>query len=144
MSAILFRPRFVNSRGAATYGAISLTILNNVVWFTHLPYRRMNASVNRVSIVSGNGLSSVRRQAITWTNAGLLSFGPFGTNFSEIWIEIRNLYSWKRILKWRLRHFVQGCENLDETSMLIVDSDHSYFIYLICKYTHVCFLFVVK
>ena len=37
LSVVMFRPRFVNSRGAATYGAISLTILNNVVWFTHLP-----------------------------------------------------------------------------------------------------------
>ena len=29
-----------------------------------------------------------RRQAIIWTNAGLLLIGPFGTNFSEIFIEI--------------------------------------------------------
>ena len=26
----------------------------------------------------------VRRQAITWINANLLSIGPLGTNFSEI------------------------------------------------------------
>ena len=41
-----------------------------------------------VSIGSGNGLSPVRRQAITWTNAGLLSIGILGTYFSEIWIRI--------------------------------------------------------
>ena len=35
---------------------------------------------------SDNGLSPVRRQAITWTNAGLLSIGLLGTSFSEIWI----------------------------------------------------------
>ena len=35
----------------------------------------MYASVNGVSIGSDNGLSPVRRQAITWTNAGLLSIG---------------------------------------------------------------------
>ena len=35
---------------------------------------------------SGNGLLPVRCQAITWTNASLLSIGPFETNFSEIWI----------------------------------------------------------
>ena len=35
-----------------------------------------------------NSLSPVRRQAITWTNAGLLSIGVLGTNFSEIWISI--------------------------------------------------------
>ena len=29
---------------------------------------------------SGNGLSPVRRQAITWTNADLLSIEPLGAN----------------------------------------------------------------
>ena len=29
-----------------------------------------------------------RRQAIIWTNAGILLLGPLGTNFSEILIEI--------------------------------------------------------
>ena len=31
-----------------------------------------------------NGLSPDRRQAIIWTNAGILLIGPMGTNFSEI------------------------------------------------------------
>ena len=35
-------------------------------------------------IVSDNGLSPGRRQAIIWTNAGILLIGPYGTNFSEI------------------------------------------------------------
>ena len=43
-----------------------------------------NASVTWASIGSGNGLSPVRRQAIAWTNAGLLSISLLGTNFSEI------------------------------------------------------------
>ena len=33
----------------------------------------INASMNWVSIVSHNGLAPIRRQAITWTNADLLS-----------------------------------------------------------------------
>ena len=37
---------------------------------------------------SDNGLSPVRRQAIIWTNDGILSIGPLGTNFSEILIKI--------------------------------------------------------
>ena len=37
---------------------------------------------------SDNGLSPGRRQAIIWTNAGMLLIGPLGTNFSEILIEI--------------------------------------------------------
>ena len=44
-------------------------------------------------IVSDNGLSPGRRQAIIWTNAGILFIGPLGTNFSEIFIDIKdNIY----------------------------------------------------
>ena len=47
------------------------------------------ASVNWVSTGLGNGLSPVRCQAITWTNADLLSIEPLGTNFSESRIEMQ-------------------------------------------------------
>ena len=43
---------------------------------------------NLTIIGSDNGLSPDRRQAIIWTNAGILLIGPLGTNFSEILIEI--------------------------------------------------------
>ena len=43
---------------------------------------------NLTIIVSDNGLSPGRRQAIIWTNAGVLLIGPLGKNFSEILIEI--------------------------------------------------------
>ena len=43
---------------------------------------------NLTIIGSDNGLSPGRRQAITWTNVGILLIGPLGTNFSEIYIEI--------------------------------------------------------
>ena len=36
--------------------------------------------MNWINIGSGNGWSPVRNQAITWTNAALLSIRPFGTN----------------------------------------------------------------
>ena len=39
---------------------------------------------------SDNGLSPGRRQAIIWTNAGILSVGLLGWNFSELLIEIQN------------------------------------------------------
>ena len=39
-------------------------------------------------IVLDNGLAPGRHQAIIWTNAGILLIGPYGTNFSEISIEI--------------------------------------------------------
>ena len=50
-----------------------------------------------VSAIIGlhDGLSSVRHQAIIWTNAGLLSNETLGTNFSGILIEIQT-FSLKR------------------------------------------------
>ena len=41
-----------------------------------------------IIIGSDNGLSPDRRQAIIWTNDGLLLIGLIGTNFSEILIKI--------------------------------------------------------
>ena len=50
-------------------------------------------------IVSDNGLSPGRRQAIIWTNAGILLIGPYGTNFNEILIEILTFSFTKMSLK---------------------------------------------
>ena len=47
-------------------------------------------------IGSDNGLSLGRRQAIIWTNAGIILIGPMGTNFSEILIEIYT-FSFKKM-----------------------------------------------
>ena len=44
---------------------------------------------NLTIIGSDDGLSPSRRQAIIWTNAGILLIGPLGTNFGEISIEIQ-------------------------------------------------------
>ena len=62
---------------------------------------------NLTIIGSDNGLSPGRRQAITWTNVGILLIGPLGINFSEMLIEI-HAFSFKKIHlkmsseKWRL------------------------------------------
>ena len=59
-----------------------------------------------IIIGSDNGLSPDRRQAIIWTNAGLLLIGPLGTNFSENLSEI-HAFSFKKMhlkmssAKWR-------------------------------------------
>ena len=60
---------------------------------------------NWTIIGSDNGLSPDRRQAIIWTNAGILLIEPLGTNFSEILIEIQ-IFSFKKMrlkmsAKWR-------------------------------------------
>ena len=58
------------------------------------------------NIGSDNGLSPGRRQAIIWTNAGILLIEPLGTNFSEILIRIQ-AFSFKKMhlkmssAKWR-------------------------------------------
>ena len=48
------------------------------------------------TISSDSGLSPGRRQAIIWTNAGILLIGPLGTNFSGILIEIYT-FSFKKM-----------------------------------------------
>ena len=48
------------------------------------------------SIVSDNGLSPGRHQAITETDAGMFLFGPLATNFSEILIKI-HIFLFKKI-----------------------------------------------
>ena len=50
-------------------------------------------------IGSGNGLSLIWRQAITWTSAALLSIVPLRMNFSWIWIAIKKLSFMKMDLK---------------------------------------------
>ena len=59
-----------------------------------------------INIGSDNGLSPGRRQAIIWTNAGILLIGHLGTNFNEILIGIQT-FSFKKMhlkmssAKWR-------------------------------------------
>ena len=48
-------------------------------------------SANGVGIGSGNGMSPVRCQAITWTNADILLVRSFKTNLSEVRIKIQNI-----------------------------------------------------
>ena len=62
-------------------------------------YMQKYASVNRVSVVSDNGLSPIRHQAIIRTNAGIVLVEHFGTNFCEILIEILSFSFTKMRLK---------------------------------------------
>ena len=60
---------------------------------------------NLTIIGSDNGLSPGRRQAIIWTNAGILLIGPLETNFSEILTKIitfsfKKMYSKVSSAKW--------------------------------------------
>ena len=70
--------------------------------------------MNWVNIGSGNGLSPVRRQAITWTNADLLPIRPLGINFSEIQIKIQNFSFMKIYLKISSAKWQPFCAGWDE------------------------------
>ena len=67
---------------------------------THIRFSKLT------SVGSDNGLLPGRRQAIIWTNAGILLIGPLGINFSENLIEI-HIFSFKKMHlkmssgKWR-------------------------------------------
>ena len=69
---------------------------NPVKWMPSLTHwgRVTHICVNKLAIVgSDNGLAPTRRQAIIWTNVGILLIEPLGTNFSEILIEIITFFS---------------------------------------------------
>ena len=68
--------------------------------------------LSKLTIIgSDNDLSPSRRQAIIWTNTGILLIGRLGTIFSEILIEIRT-FSFKKmhlkILSGKWRPFCPG------------------------------------
>ena len=70
-----------------------------VFYLTHWG-RVTHICVSKLTIISSdNGLSPGRRQAIIWTNAGILLIGPLGTNFSEILIGIQTFSFTKMHLK---------------------------------------------
>ena len=81
--------------------------------------------VGKLTIIgSDNGLSPGRRQAIIWTNAGILLIGSLGTNFSEILIATET-FSFKKMhlkmssAKWRL--FGLGLNELKLLSLNIAN-----------------------
>ena len=74
--------------------------------------RTTHICVRKLTLIgSNNGLSPGRRQAIIWTNDGILLIEPLGTKFSEIWIEIHTFSFKKMHLKKRQEiggHFVSA------------------------------------
>ena len=79
-----------DARGPFYYHGINLTHWGRVT----------NICISKLTIIgSDNGLSPGRRQAIIWTNAGILFIGPLGTNFNEMLIEIYIFSFKKRHLK---------------------------------------------
>ena len=70
--------------------------------------------VSKLAIIgSDNGLSPGWRQAIIWTNAGILIIGPLGTNFHEILIEIHTFSFRKMHLKMLSGKWRPSCLGLN-------------------------------
>ena len=87
--------------------------------------RMTHICVGKLTIIgSDNGLSPGRRLAIIWTNAGIVSIGPLGTNFNEISIGIKT-FSFKKMhfkmssAKWR--PFCLGLNVLIGLTFLLVE-----------------------
>ena len=93
--------------------AMKRSVLKSGRLLTHLPLCRIYVSVNWFSMGSRNGSSSVRHQAITWTNADLLSIKPLWTIFIEISIEIQTFSLTKRHLKMSCAIFPLSCPGRD-------------------------------
>ena len=82
------------------------TVKKRLLSLTHWG-RVTHICVSKLTIIgSDNGLSPGRRQAIIWTNTGILLIRPLGRNFSEILIRIQT-FSFKKMYlkmssaKWR-------------------------------------------
>ena len=93
------RPETSNISPTRTY--------NMVIWWLTHRSRMTHICVSKLTIIgSDNGLSPGRRQAIIWTNDGLLLIGPLETNFGEIVIKVHT-FSFKKMRlkmssgKWR-------------------------------------------
>ena len=82
--------------------------------------------VSKLTIIaSDNGLSPGRRQAIIWTNAGILLIGSLGTNFNEILIQIHIISFKKMHLKMSSGKQQPSCLGLNVLTLL--DSQASVF-----------------
>ena len=92
--------------GCQSEGFADLAMFHMMLFLTHWG-RVTHICISKLTIIgSDNGLSPDRRQAIIWTNAGILSIGSLGTKLSEISIAI-HIFSFKKMHlkmssgKWR-------------------------------------------
>ena len=79
-------------------------------WWRHWTHwgQVTHICVSNLNIVSDNGLSPGRCQAIIWPNTGILLFGPLWAKFIEIRIKIQHFSFMKMHLKCCLGNGVHG------------------------------------
>ena len=101
---------------------IHLVAIVQWVLLTHWG-RVTHICVSNITIIgSDNGLSPDRRQAIIWTNAGILLIGPLRTNFSEMLIEILKVLFKKMRLKVSYAKWRPFCLSLNVLTLIILSS----------------------
>ena len=118
ISWIVFNRRKQNSQQSNPTCCLSYTdntmLDDDLVTLTHWG-RVTYICVSKLTIIgSGNGLSPGRRQAIIWTNAGILLIRPLGTNFNEISIAILTFSFMKMRLKVSSAKWRPFCLGLNE------------------------------
>ena len=86
----------------------------------------MQQCVSKLNIVSDNGLSSVRRQAIISTNPWILSIGPLGRNFGEILMDSYILLFKKMHLKMSSENWRPFGPGLNALNKFLFCNWHSY------------------
>ena len=97
----------------------------------------MYTCISYLTIIgSDNGLSPERRQAIIWTNAGILLIGTLGINFSDILMEI-NILSFKKMhLKMSSGKCRPFCLGLNELSRDKEEKSGQMTAPMVCPSTH--------
>ena len=79
---------------------------------------------NLTIIVSDNGLSPGQRQAIIWTNAGILLTGTLGTKVNDILIEIHGFLFTKIHLKMSSGKCRPSCVGLNVLNGIWYQHEH--------------------
>ena len=111
--------------------ALLKTYCYALLWFQNIMFsalfplthsgRATHICISKLTIIgSHNGLSPGWRQAIMWTNAGLLSIGILGTNLSEILIEIQRSSLKKTHLKMLSEKWRPFCLGLNVLTLCMV------------------------
>ena len=110
--------------------------------FTHWG-RVTHLCVGKLTIIgSDNGLSHVRRQAIIWTNAGILLIGPLGTKFNQIVIAIHTFSFTKMHLKLSSAKWRPFCLGLNMLTLvytllhLYLPIFFFFFLIILTKFCH--------
>ena len=91
----------------------SSSVISTVSSLSHWG-RVMHIFFSNLTIIgSDNGLLPGRRQAIIWTNAGILLIGPLGTNFGGILFTIHTFSFQKKGLKMSSGKWPSFCLGLN-------------------------------